>query len=185
MPAGSYQLIAKYGNNQSVSVGFTISSVAQTVAINLGSDPNGFVDAIDLVTGIDITQLGTAIVGHAIQITAYPYNSNAYQFAGWTDNYGILGPVNKMYPQVSITATSSGINIYANFSAISSGGGGGGSGGGTLVPGNPGDWYYYLTWPDGSKGWFSAQWVSDEVGYGDNNWYSAQGPYASGTTVNI
>ena len=118
MPAGSYQLIAKYGNNQSVSVGFTISSVAQTVAINLGSDPNGFVDAIDLVTGIDITQLGTAIVGHAIQITAYAWNSNAYQFAGWTDNYGILGPVNKMYPQVSITATSAGINLYANFSAM-------------------------------------------------------------------
>jgi hypothetical protein len=191
MPAGSYQLIAKYGNNQTVSEPFTISSVAQTIALNIGSDQNGFVDVIDLATGVDITQSGVAIIGHAIQITAYAWNSN-YQFAGWTDNYGILGPVNKMYPQVSITATSSGINLYANFVYVAPPPPPPPPGGIFPAPGTKGDgqyWMYITFLPayGGGGVWIGYNSYLDEYDPQDSSsdYYelaSVQGPYASGAT---
>jgi hypothetical protein len=180
LPGGFYTLIAKYGNNQSVTATFNISAA---IPLQITSDPNGFVDVIDLSTGQDITQLGTAIIGHSLQITAYAWNSN-YQFAGWTDTYGILGPLNKMYPQVTITATSAGINLYANFTAI-------------VVtpppppntitaPGTKGDgqtWVLLRDIADGSYGWDDYQdYIYNPP---DPSVVTTIGVYASGTTVNL
>ena len=189
LAVGTYTLTATYGNGQSVTSTFSISA---GIPLQITSDSNGFVDVIDLSTGLDITQLGTAIVGHTLQITAYAWNSN-YQFAGWTDTYGILGPVNKMYAQVTITATSAGINLYANFVYVAPPPPPPPPPGGIFpAPGTKGDgqyWMYITFLPayGGGGVWIGYNSYLDEYDPQDSSsdYYelaSVQGPYASGAT---
>ena len=187
LTSGAYQLQANWvGNLTPVIANFTIFNM---VTLNVtSSSSGGFVDCIDLSTGLDVPAVGTVPAGDTIQITAYAQNSNLYQFAGWTDPLGILDALQKMYPQVDVVASTE-IYLIANFTPVS-GGGGGGSGPTFPAPGTVGDgqyWMYIVFLPayGGGGVWIGYDTYLDEYNPQDSgsDYYelsNVYGPYASG-----
>jgi hypothetical protein len=189
-PIGTYELLASFREGSSLNVStltanFTIATLVQ---LNITSNGNGFVDCINITTGLDVSATGTVLSGDTIQITAYP--DSLYEFSGWTDPASILNSLQIMYPQVDVQANS-GITLQANFVAI------GGGGGGVTTPTFPapgvvgdGQYWYYIVFQATYGG--GGVWISSSAYYDEydpdtpgSDYYelaAVYGPYDSGAT---
>jgi Divergent InlB B-repeat domain len=157
---------------------------AQTAPINISSDSNGFVSVIDQTTGQDISNAVTAIVGHTLKITATPWNSSLYQFAGWLDRGNSLNASQVSQYSFTIVVPSQGINILASFSAITVVQPPPSQGTSYTAPGSNGDGQYWilLKYADGSIGFDD---YTDYIYNTPQVLAVLSGPVLSGTVVTV